>query len=104
MCGSCTNHQRIALYVSLQSPSAADRAAARKIILSKDRGRAWVSGGWKREPNADEIGRDIGLTEAEYKTASSRQKTGDRADGGEETWIVKGRKAMETMTLGLASI
>ena len=104
MCGSCTNHQRIDLYVSLQSPSAADRAAARKIILSKDRGRAWVSGGWKKEPNADEIGRDIGLTEAEYKAASSGQNPEDGANGGEETWIVKGRKAMETMTLGLASI
>ena len=92
--------QRIALYVSFQSPLAADRAAARKIILSRDRGRAWVSGGWKKEPNADEIGRDIGLTETEVTQAQAARAKGEE----HETWITRGRKAMEAMTLGLASV
>lgn len=94
--------KRIALYLSLQSPLKAERAAARRIILSKDKGRAWAKGGWKNEPNADDIGRDIGLLPTEGAPASGVEVK-EKVEG-EESWVAKGRKAMETMTLGLASI
>lgn len=106
--------QRIALYVGFQSPRETDRRAARKLILSKDHGRAWLRGGWKNEPNADDIGRDIGLVfESEneggdgedVRVIKAREEGKDKGrEEGDDNWIQRGRRAMEGMTLGIASL
>jgi hypothetical protein len=79
--------QRIAMYLAHQSPSAEERDHARKLVLSKDHGRAFLRGGWKDLPNADQLGRNIGLVDN---------------DSEDEQWFDKGRKAMEGVNEGLA--
>ena len=61
------------------------------LIVSKDNGRAWLRGGWKKEPSADHIGKDIGW------------RDNDVAQEGEdkEPWFEKGRKGMDMVAEGL---
>lgn len=61
------------------------------LLKSKDRGKAWLRGGWKDEPNADQLGRDIGLEAGERESAQ-----------GGEVWFEKGRSAMEKVVEGLS--
>lgn len=56
------------------------------LLKSKDKGKAFLRGGWKDEPNADSLGRDISVEEGE---------TG-------EAWYEKGRAAMEKVVEGLS--
>jgi hypothetical protein len=56
------------------------------LLKSKDKGKAFLRGGWKDEPNADDLGRDIGLEEGEKG----------------EVWYEKGRAAMEKVVEGLS--
>ncbi|KAL7423784.1 hypothetical protein Q5752_001368 [Cryptotrichosporon argae] len=82
--GRVTVPPRIAMFLSLASPDAAQVARATAILERKDRGRAWLRGGWRDEADAETIGRDIGLV-----------------DGSDE-WVVRGREAMEAVAAGLA--
>ena len=59
------------------------------LLKSKDRGKAFLRGGWRDEPNSESLGRDIGLEE------SVSEKEG-------EVWFDKGRMAMEKVVDGLS--
>ncbi|OCF35552.1 hypothetical protein I317_04215 [Kwoniella heveanensis CBS 569] len=84
--GRVTIPPRIAAWMSLQSPSTADQDRARAIVMSKDGGRAFLRGGWKEEPNADQLGADIGIANGE---------------GEEDSWRGKGRQGMEKVVEGM---
>ncbi|RXK37866.1 hypothetical protein M231_04864 [Tremella mesenterica] len=59
--GRVTVPPRIAMYFAQRSPSPQAKDHARDLLLkSKDRGVKWLRGGWKEEPNADELGKDVG--------------------------------------------
>ncbi|WWC91230.1 uncharacterized protein L201_006172 [Kwoniella dendrophila CBS 6074] len=84
--GRVTIPPRIALWMSLQSPSKAEQDKARKIVMSKDGGKSFLRGGWKELPDANNIGADIGL------------------EGGEDNkdnWVNKGREGMESLVEGM---
>ncbi|KAL1408782.1 hypothetical protein Q8F55_005595 [Vanrija albida] len=83
--GRITVPPRIALHLSLLSEDPDRRAHALKILRSKDHGAAFLRGGWKDDPLADVMGKDIGPDE----------------DGSFE-WIQTGREAMETVGQGLS--
>lgn len=83
-----TTIQRVALYFSFQSPLPEERAHAYKLIMSKDKGKAWLRGGWRDEPNASEIGRNIGVAQGE--------------DGA--AWYEKTKSAMEGVEAGLSTL
>lgn len=71
------------MQLGMLSPDREKQDRARKILMTvKDRGRAWLKGGWKDEPDAATLGGDIGT------------------DGGSE-WIEKRRDAMEKVADGL---
>jgi xanthine/CO dehydrogenase XdhC/CoxF family maturation factor len=84
------------MYISLQTSSPAARDHARSLILSKDGGRAWLRGGWKDEPNAYDLGRDVGLE-------GDRELGLAMADAG-VSWVEKGTRGMEVVARGLASL
>jgi hypothetical protein len=84
------------MYLGMQSPDPKERDHARKLVLSKDHGRAWLRGGWKNEPNADELGRNIGLVETPTGKANAK------GESEEDSWFEKGRKGMEAVNEGLA--
>lgn len=79
--------QRIAMYLGMQSPTAEGRAHAKKLVLSKDHGKAWLKGGWRNEPKSETLGRDIGLPSNSAKE--------------EDAWFEKARKGMEKVNEGL---
>lgn len=60
------------------------------MILSKDQGRAWLRGGWRDEPNAADIGRNIGMDDSVTEEQSG------------EAWYDKTRKGMEGVAEGLS--
>lgn len=84
--GRITVPPRIALHLSLLSPSAELRQHALDVLASKDHGAAWVRGGWRDDPLADKLGRDIA-----------------RDDTGSLAWAEAGAAAMEQVADGLAS-
>lgn len=57
--GRVTIPPRIVFHMSLLSPDLERRAHALALLESKDSGAAFVRGGWKSEPLADEFGRDV---------------------------------------------
>lgn len=59
------------------------------LLSSKDKGKGWLRGGWKDEPNAESLGRDIGLEDGER-------------EGAGEVWYERGRRAMEKVVEGLS--
>lgn len=74
----------------MQSPRQEDQDRVVDMLLkTKDRGKAFLRGGWRDEPNSELLGRDIGLEEGE------REKDG-------EVWFEKGRAAMEKVVDGLS--
>jgi hypothetical protein len=58
------------------------------MILSQDAGKAWLRGGWRNEPNAADIGKNIGM----------------REDENGEVWYEKTRTAMEGVEAGLGAL
>ena len=76
--------------MAMQSPTAEGRNHAKRLVMSRDHGKAWLRGKWKDEPNADTLGMDIGLP------------SGQSTD--EDAWYVKARKGMETGHDGLATV
>ncbi|WWC64056.1 uncharacterized protein I303_106663 [Kwoniella dejecticola CBS 10117] len=86
--GRVTIPPRIGLFMSLQSPSKTDQDRARKIVMSKDGGRAFLRGGWKEEADAATLGASIGLAEDEEEGSS---------------WVVKGRQGMESVVEGMSA-
>ncbi|WVQ81227.1 hypothetical protein IAT38_003349 [Cryptococcus sp. DSM 104549] len=59
--GRVTIPPRIALWAALHSPSKEEQARAKEIVLSKDKGVAFLRGGWRKDENAGSLGADIGL-------------------------------------------
>ncbi|KLT38660.1 hypothetical protein CC85DRAFT_289317 [Cutaneotrichosporon oleaginosum] len=59
--GRITVPPRIAMHMSLLSPNEERRAHALKLLTGPDGGAAFCRGGWKNDPLADELGRDVGL-------------------------------------------
>jgi hypothetical protein len=88
------------MYLALQSPSASAREHARSLILSPDGGKAWLRSGWKSEPEADKLGRDIGMEEG---TGMAQDKGLERCGGGVE-WVENGRRGMEMVGEGLGML
>ncbi|WWD06727.1 hypothetical protein V865_004822 [Kwoniella europaea PYCC6329] len=86
--GRVTIPPRIGLWMSLQSPSTAEQDRARKVVMSKDGGRAFLRGGWKDEPDANTLGSDIGLSQS---------------DDEKDSWVVKGRQGMESVVEGMSA-
>lgn len=85
-----TLFQRVALWFSMQSPKQEDQDRVVDMLLkSKDRGKAFLRGGWRDEPKSESLGKDIGLEE------------GEREANG-EVWYEKGREAMEKVVDGLS--
>lgn len=67
------------------------RDHARSLLFgSKDQGKAWVRGGWKKEPNADTLGFDIG-----HEFAATEAKE-------EAQWIRDAREGMIKVNEGLS--
>jgi hypothetical protein len=83
--GRITIPPRIAFYLSLLSENPDNRAAALKILNSKDKGAAFAKGGWKDAVDADQIGRDVGL-----------------GPDGTQDWANEGRFAMQAVDENLA--
>lgn len=80
------------MWFSMLSDKKEDQDRMADMILNtKDKGKSWLRGGWKEEPNADILGRDIGLDDGER----------ERAANG-EVWYEKGRSAMEKVVEGLS--
>lgn len=67
---------------------AEERAHAHRLISANDQGKAWLRGGWRDEPNASEIGRNIGV----------------EAGGDDEAWYEKTKKHMEGVEAGLSAL
>lgn len=84
--GRITVPPRIAFHLSLLSEDADRRAHALNILRSKDHGAAFLRGGWKDDPLADDMGKDIGPDEE-----------------GSFEWIQNGREAMELVGQGLSA-
>lgn len=78
--GRVTVPPRIAMYLAQLSPNPDDREKAIRILKGKDNGRAFARGGWKEEPNADQLGRDIAV-----------------GRDGTQSWAEEGRQAMENV-------
>ncbi|ORY24764.1 hypothetical protein BCR39DRAFT_314242 [Naematelia encephala] len=89
--GRVTVPPRIAMFLALLSPSKADQVRAKNIILNvPDRGRHFLRGGWRDEPDAATLGADIGH-EGGLSTAEEE----------EEKWFQKGMKGMDMVNEGL---
>jgi hypothetical protein len=74
----------------MQSPKQEDQDRVVDMLLkSKDRGKGFLRGGWRDEPNSESLGKDVGLEE------------GERGMDG-EVWFEKGRTAMEKVVEGLS--
>ncbi|WWC73122.1 uncharacterized protein I206_107088 [Kwoniella pini CBS 10737] len=86
--GRVTIPPRIGLFLSLQSPLKSDQDRARKIVMSKDGGRAFLRGGWKEEADAATLGGDIGLKEE---------------DDEQSNWVLKARAGMENVVEGMSA-
>jgi hypothetical protein len=55
-------------------------------------GKAFLRGGWKEDPKAEEMGRDVSL------------EGGEKAEGeGAGVWYEQGSKAMEKVVEGLSA-
>lgn len=85
--------QRIAAWFCLLSPDNAEQQRAIDTIFkNKDMGKAFLRGGWKEDPKAEEMGRDVSL------------EGGEKAQGeGEGAWYEQGSKAMEKVVEGLSA-
>lgn len=59
------------------------------LLKSKDKGKGFLRGGWRDEPDSESLGKDIGL------------EAGEREANG-EVWFEKGRAAMEKVVEGLS--
>ena len=73
------------LYGMLSSTQEGEDLAKRLILRTRDRGKRWLEGGWRVEPDAATMGSDIG-TEA-----------------GSD-WIERGRDAMERVNEALRDL
>nr|ODO03785.1 hypothetical protein L204_00124 [Cryptococcus depauperatus CBS 7855] len=80
---------RIALWLSMQSPSKEEQERARAVVMSRDAGKEFLRGGWKEDPNAETLGLDIGLGKSE------------RID---ESWINHGVEAMGNVVKGMSML
>lgn len=81
------------------SPKKSDQERAVDLLLkTKDRGKAWLKGGWKDEPDAEMLGRDIGLGEDEGIDGVA---DGFQSDVEGDNWVKKGLLGMEKVTEGL---
>jgi hypothetical protein len=77
------------MWFSLLSPDETERQRAMEILLkSKDKGKSFLRGGWKEDPKADQLGRDVGV---------------ERTSEGEGVWYEDGRAAMEKVVEGLSA-
>lgn len=71
------------------SPDETERQRAMNTLLkSKDKGKSFLRGGWKEDPKADQLGRDVGQ---------------ERTVVGEGLWYEDGRAAMEKVVEGLSA-
>jgi len=71
------------------SPDETERQRAMDTLLkSKDKGKSFLRGGWKEDPKADHLGRDVGL---------------ERTNEGEGLWYEDGKAAMEKVVEGLSA-
>lgn len=77
------------MWFSMLSPDETERQRAMDTLLkSKDKGKSFLRGGWKEDPKADQLGRDVGL---------------ERTNEGEGLWYEDGRAAMEKVVEGLSA-
>jgi len=77
------------MWFSMLSPDETERQRAMDTLLkSKDKGKSFLRGGWKEDPKADELGRDVGQ---------------ERTNEGEGLWYEDGRAAMEKVVEGLSA-
>ena len=68
------------------------RNAARDLITkTKDKGAKWARGGWKDDPNANELGAELGK---EPPVGDSAYPVG---------WLESGREGMEKIQAGLSA-
>lgn len=97
------------MYLALQSPSISAREHARSLILAPDGGKAWLRSGWKSEPEADKLGRDIGVDEGRGTARGNGLEGLERVEGvegveGGVEWVEKGRRGMEMVGEGLGML
>lgn len=77
------------MWFSMLSPDETERQRAMDTLLkSKDKGKSFLRGGWKEDPKADQLGRDVGQ---------------ERTNEGEGLWYEDGRAAMEKVVEGLSA-
>jgi hypothetical protein len=78
------------MWFCMLSPDEKEQQRAMDALLkSKDLGKAFLRGGWKEDPKAEELGKDVGL----------ERKGGE----SEELWYEQGRSAMEKVVEGLSA-
>jgi hypothetical protein len=77
------------MWFSMLSPDESEQKRAMDTLMkSKDKGKSFLRGGWKEDPKAEELGRDVGL---------------ERTNEGEGKWYEDGRAAMEKVVEGLSA-
>jgi hypothetical protein len=86
--------QRVALHFCLHSTETSEHDKVRDLIFkSKGKGAKWLAGGWKEDPQADQLGRDIGVD------GFSKQREGEGAE-----WVEEGKERMEKVVQGLGGM
>ncbi|WWC91229.1 uncharacterized protein L201_006171 [Kwoniella dendrophila CBS 6074] len=82
--GRITVPPRIGLWTALRHSSKIEQEKARKIIMGKDCGYEFLTGGWRNEENATTLGVDIAFEDV---------------DGN---WVKQGKENMEAVVKGLS--
>ncbi|GMK58450.1 hypothetical protein CspeluHIS016_0504820 [Cutaneotrichosporon spelunceum] len=85
--GRVTVPPRIAMHLSLLSDDEGRLAHALKILGGRDQGVKYCRGGWKEDPLADELGRDIAL-----------------GSDGTQSWAEAGKDYMDGAGVGLLQV
>jgi len=77
------------MWFCMLSPDEAEQKRAMETLTrSKDKGKSFLRGGWKEDPKAEELGRDVALGTTQE---------------GERKWYEDGRVAMEKVVEGLSA-
>ena len=80
--GRITVPPRIAMHVALLSADEGRRAHALRLLTGKDKGAAFVRGGWKEEADAEVFGTDVGLVDGSQEWAEDARRNMDMVNEG----------------------